>query len=150
VTRSLAAAAFIFVTACSLASSSSSASPSPSGSPVAKAGQLDAQVPMPPTFPGDVPIYPRARLTAAAGFPSSGPTSWGMEWETLDTVPKVQAYYAQNLNKGDWTITFTSSSSDSFAATFTRKSNRNINGTLSSNNSSGVTKILMSLLSPSS
>ncbi len=146
-----AAAAFCLVTAaCSLSPGSSSNSPSPSGSPLATAGQLDAQVPMPPSFPGDVPIYPTARLTAAAGFPSSGPTSWGMEWETKDSVSKVQAYYAQSMNKGDWTITFTTQSSDSFAATFARRSNSHINGTLSSNSSNGVTKILMSLLSPSS
>lgn len=149
--RVVAAAAFCLMTAaCSLSQGSSSNSPSPSGSPLATAGQLDAQVPMPPSFPGDVPIYPKARLTAAAGFPSSGPTSWGMEWETLDSVSKVQAYYAQNMNKGDWTIRFTTQSSDSFAATFARKSDSHINGTLSSNSSNGVTKILMSLLSPSS
>ena len=144
------AAMFCFVTACSLSPGSSSNS-SPSGSPLATAsGQLDAQVPTPPSFPGDVPIYPRARLTAAAGFPSSGPTSWGMEWETLDSVAKVQAYYAQNMNKGDWTITFATQSSDSFAATFARKSDSHIHGTLASNRANGVTKILMSLLSPSS
>jgi hypothetical protein len=151
VRRVVAVAAFCLVmAACSLSSGSSSSSPSPSGSPLATSGQLDAQVPMPPSFPADVPIYPKARLTAAAGFPSSGPTSWGMEWETLDSVAKVQAYYAQNMNKGDWTITFTTQSSDSFAATFARRSNSHVNGTLSSNSASGVTKILMSLLSPSS
>ncbi len=150
--RVVAAAALCLVTAaCSLSSGSSSNSPSPSGSPLARAsGQLDAQVPSPPSFPGDVPTYPKARLTAAAGFPSSGPTSWGMEWETLDSVSKVQAYYAQNMSKGDWTITFATKSSDSFAATFARKSDSHINGTLSSNSANGVTKILMSLLSPSS
>lgn len=144
--RAVAAATFCLVmAACSLSPGSSSNSPSTSGSP---AGQLDAQVAMPPSFPGDVPVYPKARLTAAAGFPSSGPTSWGMEWETLDPVSKVRAYYAQSMNKGDWTITFTTQSSDSFAATFARKSNSHINGTLSSSASNGVTKILMSLLSP--
>ena len=105
---------------------------------------------MPPGFPFDVPIYPKARLTAGASFVSSGQVSWGMEWETLDSVSKVQAYYAQNMNKGDWTITFATKSSDSFAATFARKSDSHINGTLSSNSANGVTKILMSLLSPSS
>ena len=144
--RAVAAATFCMViAACSLSPGSSSNSPNPSGSP---AGQLDTQVPMPPSFPGDVPVYPKARLTAAAGFPSSGPTSWGMEWETLDSVSKVHAYYAQSMNKGDWTITFTTQSSDSFAATFARKSNSHVNGTLSSSSSNGVTKILMSLLSP--
>lgn len=147
----IVAAALCVVTACSLSQSSSQASPSASGSPLAKAsGQLDAQVLMPPTFPTDVPIYPKARLTAAAGFPSSGPTSWGMEWETLDSVAKVQTYYAQNLAKGDWTITFTTTGPDRFAATFARKSDKNINGTLAASTSSGVTRIQMSLLSPSS
>jgi hypothetical protein len=147
----IVAAALCLVTGCSLTQSSSQSSPSPSGSPLAKAsGQLDAQVSMPPTFPTDVPIYPKARLTAAAGFPSSGPTSWGMEWETLDSVAKVQSYYAQNLNKGDWAITFTTNDSAKFAATFARKSDKNVNGTLAASTSNGVTRIQMSLLSPSS
>jgi len=104
---------------------------------------------MPAGFPGDLPIYPKARLTAAAGFPSSGPTSWGMEWETLDGVDKVRLFYADKLNQGDWTISFTNSPTGTFAATFTRKSNSQVKGTLASNGSSGVTKILMSLVGPS-
>ncbi len=111
-------------------------------------GQLDVQVPMPAGFPHDVPIYPRARLTAAAGFPSSGPTSWGMEWETVDSVAKVQAWYAQSFNQGDWTITFASATAESFAATFSHKSDNHINGTLAARTSSGITQIVMSLLSP--
>jgi hypothetical protein len=103
---------------------------------------------MPASFPHDVPIYPRARLTAAAGFPSSGPTSWGMEWETVDSVEKVQAWYAQSFNQGDWTITFASATAESFAATFARKTDNHINGTLAARTSSGVTQIVMSLLSP--
>ena len=140
------AVAFCVATACSLSPNASSTA-SPSGSPAA---QLDAQVPMPPAFPHDIPVYPGARLIAAAGFPSAGPTSWGMEWETLDPVTKVQSYYAQNLNKGDWTITFTVNTPDQFAATFARKSNSHANGTLAANRAAGVTKILMSLLSPPS
>ena len=102
---------------------------------------------MPSGFPRDVPIYPNARLTGAAGFPSSTSTSWGMEWETHDSVAKVQAWYAQNLGKGDWTITLSTSAPESFASTFARKSNARVNGTLAANSSAGVTRIQMSLLS---
>ncbi|HKC19908.1 MAG TPA: hypothetical protein VKE27_09785, partial [Candidatus Dormibacteraeota bacterium] len=53
------------------------------GSPLAKAsGTLDGEVPMPDGFPTDVPIYPKARLTAGASFTSTGQVTWGMEWET--------------------------------------------------------------------
>lgn len=141
------AVAFCVATACSLSPNASSNTATPSGSPP---GHLDAQVPMPPAFPHDIPVYPGARLIAAAGFPSPGYTSWGMEWETLDPVAKVQSYYAQNLNKGDWTVNFTVNSADQFAATFARKSNSHASGTLAANRSQGVTKILVSLLSPAS
>lgn len=139
--------------ACSGGGSSASASPSAVGtaepSPLARpSGHLDAQVPMPAGFPTDVPIYPKAVLTAAAGFPSSGPTAWGMEWETLDGVDKVRAFYADKLNQGDWSITFTNAAAGTFAATFKRKSNEQVQGTLASNGSSGVTKILLSLVAP--
>ena len=103
---------------------------------------------MPPGFPSDVPIYPKARLTAGASFVSSGQVSWGMEWETLDTVAKVQTFYADKLSKGDWTITVTGSGANAFAATFSRKSDSHVMGTLASNGASGVTKILMSLIAP--
>ena len=73
-----------------------------------------------------------------------------MGWETLDTVATVRAFYAQNMNKGDWTISFAAATSNGFAATFSRKSDSRINGTLAVSNSGGVTRIEMSLLSPSS
>ena len=103
---------------------------------------------MPPGFPSDVPIYPKARLTAGASFVSSGQMSWGMEWETLDSVAKVHAFYADKLKQGDWRISVTGTGSGTFAATFSRKSNSHVLGTLASNAASGVTKILMSLISP--
>ena len=103
---------------------------------------------MPPGFPTDVPIYPKARLTAAAAFPNNAPTSWGMEWQTLDSVAKVQAFYADKMNQADWTITFTNKSTTNFSATFARKSNSKVQGTLGAGTASGVTRISMSLVSP--
>jgi hypothetical protein len=128
--------------------SPSATAPSPSGSPLPQAsGRLGAQVPMPVGFPADVPVYPKARLTAAAGFPSSAPTSWGMEWQSLDNVPPVAAWYRQKLNQGDWSLTVTSSASNEFKATFGRKSDRSVIGTLDVTGTSGiVTKVLMSLV----
>jgi len=135
--------------ACSIGGAESP-SPAASGPRLAgPSGLLGAQVAMPPGFPTDVPIYPKARLTAAAAFPNNAPTSWGMEWQTLDSVSKVQAYYADQMNKGDWTINFTSNAPERFTATFKRRSDGRVGGTLESNSASGVTKILMSLVSPS-
>jgi hypothetical protein len=100
---------------------------------------------MPAGFPADVPIYPGARLTAGAQFTSSGGTAWGMEWETLDTLAQVQAFYSGKLSQGDWNIQFSGTANGSFSATFSRKSNTSIVGILGADASSGVTKISMSL-----
>jgi len=72
-----------------------------------------------------------------------------MEWQTLDPVTKVQAYFADQMSKGDWTITFAATASGTFSATFKRKSDNRVEGTLVSSSASGVTKILMSLITPS-
>lgn len=147
----LFAVLFVLVSCSLLPGASSSPSPTPGGSPLAKAaGKLDAQVAMPTGFPADVPIYTGARLTAGAGFPSSAQVAWGMEWETLDPIAKVQAFYAKELAQGDWTVSWQTNTPTSFTATFSRKSNTKVLGTLAGDSTSGVTKILMSLVSPSS
>jgi hypothetical protein len=120
------------------------ASPSPKVTP--SPSKLDPEVAMPDGFPTDVPIYPGARLTAAAKFTSSGQTTWGMNWETLDSVDKVQAFYSTKLSQGDWSIQFKGSSNASFTATFSRKSNPKSSGILGADGSSGVTKISLSLV----
>jgi hypothetical protein len=127
------------------ASSSAKSSPSPSGS-----SKLDPEVAMPKGFPADVPIYPGARLTAAATFAANGQTTWGMEWETLDGIDKVQAFYSSKLSQGDWNMQFSGTSNGAFSAIFSRKSSSNFAGILGADASSGVTKISLSLASASS
>lgn len=100
---------------------------------------------MPARFPADVPIYTGARLTAGAPFAANGVTAWGMEWETLDSGDKVQAFYADKLSQGDWTIKFSGNANGSFSAVFSRKSNSKVTGIISAEGSSGVTKISLSL-----
>jgi hypothetical protein len=100
---------------------------------------------MPVGFPSDVPIYPGARLTAGAQFSANGKTAWGMEWETLDSVTKVQAFYASKLSEGDWNVQFSGTANGSFSAVFNRKSNKSVTGILGADGSSGVTKISLSL-----
>jgi hypothetical protein len=126
----------------STASSSRQASAKATPSPV---GPLDAAVPTPAGFPPDVPVYTGARLTAGAAFSANGVTTWGMEWETLDSVDKVKAFYTSKLGQGDWTVQFTGAGTGTFAATFSRKSNSKFAGILGVDGSSGVTKISMSL-----
>jgi hypothetical protein len=122
------------------ASSTRQASVTPS--PV---GPLDAPVPTPAAFPADVPVYPGARLTAGAAFSANGVTTWGMEWETLDSVDKVKAFYTSKLGQGDWTIQFSGGANGAFSATFSRRSNSKFAGILGADGSSGFTKISMSL-----
>lgn len=147
----IAAFATLMTAACSLPGTKAQASPSSSPVPSALAlpsGRLDAQVPMPPAFPAEVPIYPGARLTAGASFTSTGQMTWGMEWETLDSIQKVHDFYAGKLASGDWTIEFTASSGTAFAATFASKSNSQVKGALGADGTSGVTKISLYLAEP--
>jgi hypothetical protein len=108
-------------------------------------GPLDAAVPTPAAFPADVPVYPGARLTAGAAFSANGVTTWGMEWETLESVDKVKAFYTSKLGQGDWTIQFSGGANGTFSATFSRKSNSKFAGIVGVDGSSGITKISMSL-----
>jgi hypothetical protein len=149
----LLAAALALLIACGEGGQTASASRTTVGtaepSPLARpTGKLDAQVPVPSGFPGDVPVYTKARLTAGATFKSSGQVSWGMEWQTLDSVAKVQAFYADKLNQGDWSIRFTNKATSTFSATFARKSNPTVQGTLSAGTGTGITRISMTLVAP--
>src|ERR1700682_2015615 len=108
-------------------------------------GALDPEVAMPSTFPSDVPTYPGARLTSAINFGSNGTTTWGMEWETLDGVDTVQAFYTARLGQGDWSLSFPTATNGAFSATFNRKSNSKVGGILGIDGSSGITKISLAL-----
>jgi hypothetical protein len=101
---------------------------------------------MPDGFPADIPIYPGARLTAAAKFTSGGQTTWGMNWETLDTAEKIYVFYSEKLNQGDWSFELKGSKSAWFSATFNRKSNPKVSGVLGADSTSGVGKISLSLI----
>ena len=118
-----------------------------SGPTPSAAAKLDPAVSPPSGFPADVPLYPGARLTAAASFSGTGQTTWGMNWETADSVAKVQAFYSSKLSQGDWNIQFSGSANNSFSAIFKRRSSSNFAGILGADASSGVTKISLSLAS---
>src|SRR5258708_3180405 len=87
----------------------------------APSGPLDAAVPTPAAWPADVPVYPGARLTAGAAFSANGVTTWGMEWETLDAVDKVKAFYTGKLAQGDWSIQVNGGAHGRVAAPRSRK-----------------------------
>ena len=130
--------------ACGSSTTSSSASPaSPSVSGVAGSGKLDPAVSMPNGFPSDFPVYPGSRLTVAGQVTANGQTTWGLQWETLDSVDAVQAFYMKRLNEGDWTLTYNGSSNGSFSAIFSRKSNRKDAGILTVELESDVTHIAL-------
>src|SRR5712692_11272764 len=144
------AVVIVFVgSACTIGGTSSAQSPQPSASsPFASASptpKLDSEVAMPAGFPVDVPVYTGARLTSAASFTTNGQSTWGMEWETFDSVDKVNAFYAARLNQGDWAVTFSGPANGGFTAIFTRKSNPKVEGILGLDGSSGLTKISLAL-----
>lgn len=100
---------------------------------------------MPAGFPSDFPTYPGARLTVAGEFTSSGSTSWGMEWQTLDGLAKVQAFFIDKLNSSGWTLLNHSSTPGSFLATFRSTSHSLETGSLGVQVTSGVTKTVLQL-----
>jgi hypothetical protein len=154
-TNLVALAGVLLVTGCSSipgigsnAATTPSAPAAPAGSLAAASNHLDAEVPTPAGFPADVPVYPRARLTAGVSFTSTGQVAWGMEWETTDDTSKVQAYYARQLSQGDWALKVNNQDNGTaYTATFARKSNSHQMGTLAIRSESGVTTIALSFLS---
>lgn len=150
--RSFVGAPLVIVfaaSACTIGGASSAQTPlPPASSPFASASptpKLDSEVAMPAGFPADVPVYTGARLTSAAGFTSNGQATWGMEWETFDSVARVTAFYTTKLNLGDWTLTFSGGANGAFSAVFARKSNPKVGGILGVDGSSGLTKISLAL-----
>ena len=138
--------ASLLATSCDVLPGSSNPTPVATLSPVA-VGKLDPQVAMPGGFPADLPVYPTARLVAAASFASGNKTTWGMEWETLDLAAKVQAFYVARLNQGDWKVVFGGAGADgAYSAVISRQSDSAVTGILAINSVSGVTKITLSLV----
>ena len=120
--------------------SSTTSTPSAAGN---SSTQLDPAVAMPNGFPSDFPVYPGSRLTHASQVTANGQTSWGMEWETLDTAAAVQTFYMSKLNQGDWTLPYSSSANGAYSAIFTRKSNSKDAGLLTVEVESNVTRITL-------
>ena len=100
---------------------------------------------MPGNFPSDFPIYTGARLVSAGSFTSNGTSTAGMDWETLDSVDKVQAFYTAKLAEGDWALSFSGSNNGAFSAIFNRKSNSSVGGILGVGVTTGITTINLAL-----
>jgi hypothetical protein len=133
--------ALVLAPACGAPTTSSTISTPSPGSP--DNGALDPAVAMPNGFPSDFPIYPGARLTHASQVTANGQTSWGMEWETLDSVSAVQSLYSRKLNQGDWTLSYGTTGNGGYSAIFTRKSNPKDAGLLTVELESKVTHITL-------
>ena len=126
------------------ATATASPTPAKSGSPT-PLGALDAAVNMPNGFPSDFPVYPGARVTAAKQVLANGQTTWGVVWETLDTVDQVRTFYTSKLAGGDWTLTYNGSASGNFSAIVSRKSNQKDAGIITVESESKVTHIALAL-----
>jgi hypothetical protein len=135
----------------SAAQTASSPSPAAASTPSANqnqggGGQLDPAVSLPSGFPSGIPVYPGARLTASTSFAGGGSSTFGLEWETLDSASQVQAYYASHLNQGDWSVTYSVNSNGTYGVGFTSKSKPGTTGILAVTSGSGVTKIALSFV----
>ncbi len=107
---------------------------------------LDPEVQAPSGFPSSVPVYPGARLTTGASYNAAGNTTYGMEWETLDSESQVQAWYSSHLSQGDWSISYSANSNGTFGAGFSQKSNAKVTGILAITSDNGITKITLSFV----
>lgn len=76
----------------------------------------------------------------------SGSTQWSVQWQTGDKLNPVQDFYMSALDKNDWVLGNDSGDMNTrFSATFQRKSNANVKGSLEVPNSGGPTKIALTL-----
>jgi hypothetical protein len=133
--------------ACDSSSPQAVASPSPSASASASPGGCPpGQAALPAGFPADFPIYRGAQLTAACLVTGSGATQWNVQWQTADKLNAVQDFYLSALDKNDWVLGNNSGDINTrFSATFQRKSNANVKGSLEVTNTGGPTKIALTL-----
>src|SRR5438445_238056 len=90
-------------------------------------------------------VYAGARITAAKQVLANGQATWGVVWETLDSVDQVQSFYVSKLNEGDWTLTYNGSSTGTFSAIVSRRSNQKDAGILTVESESKVTHIALAL-----
>ncbi len=129
---------------------SSTSNPTAKSTPPASGGpgKLGPAVSMPRGFPSDFPVYPGARLTSAGQVNLNGQMTWGVQWETLDSVDSVQSFYTSKLNQGDWTIKYNGSSNGIVSVIFTRRSNDKQAGILTVESQSNVTHISLALGMP--
>ena len=57
---------------------------------------------LPQDFPADIPIYPKATVTAAV---TANGKAAVVVWETSDRLPVVQQYYTNWFTENGWTVT---------------------------------------------
>ena len=83
---------------------------------------------LPNEFPSDFPIYPEAKLISS--WLADGETTDGLSliWETEDTFSKVSNYYENELEKANWTLSFTSETEDSTTFAFEKNGSRGFIG----------------------
>jgi len=113
----------------------------PTTSPAAQSS-MDPAVVVPSDFPRDFPVYLGARPTYVGGDTSFGTTIWTMNWETIDSIDQVYAWYQTRLGQGDWTITSKTAGAGGDSISFARKSKSSCVGDLAiSQRYPGITQI---------
>ena len=85
------------------------------------------------------PLLPKSVVQMVSAGEESGKLG-----EVLD---EVSTFYTKQLSQADWTMSATSTANGDFAATFSRKSDSHVTGTLAANRDANTTKILVSLVS---
>lgn len=101
---------------------------------------------IPENFPGDVPIYPDAKVTFAHVGAGGDGESASASLETGDSADKVSAWYKEAMNTNGWTVEGTDtwgSGADKYVSYFGKQGNRDFSVGISS--AEGITMITLSV-----
>jgi hypothetical protein len=101
---------------------------------------------IPENFPGDVPIYPEAKVTFAHVGAGGDGESASASLETGDSADKVSAWYKEAMNTNGWTVEGTDTwgaGAEKYVSYFGKQGNRDFSVGISS--AEGVTMITLSV-----
>lgn len=89
----------------------------------------------PPGYPGDIPVYPGAKIIASFSLSSAQGLTFFVLYSSPDPVSKIMTYYGKELDKDPWQVEGAQNSNTSTALHFSKPADPNVDGSLSINHS---------------